>query len=88
MLDALTRPVIRDSHNHIRAENVKATGENLLLFSSWQTPLAADLFGWSTLNYPKTDEQEYIVEFDFLGKDSIHYYNKDSCEEEGETEHV
>lgn len=26
--------------------------------------------------YPKTDEQEYVVEFDFLGKDSIRYYNK------------
>lgn len=22
------------------------------------------------------DEQEYVVEFDFLGKDSIRYYNK------------
>lgn len=22
------------------------------------------------------DDQEYVVEFDFLGKDSIRYYNK------------
>lgn len=26
--------------------------------------------------YPKLDDQEYVVEFDFLGKDSIRYYNK------------
>lgn len=26
--------------------------------------------------YPKMDDQEYVVEFDFLGKDSIRYYNK------------
>ena len=26
--------------------------------------------------YSKLDDQEYVVEFDFLGKDSIRYYNK------------
>lgn len=26
--------------------------------------------------YPEIDGQEYVVEFDFLGKDSIRYYNK------------
>ncbi|KAG7265046.1 hypothetical protein CRUP_020173, partial [Coryphaenoides rupestris] len=26
--------------------------------------------------YSKADDQEYVVEFDFLGKDSIRYYNK------------
>lgn len=26
--------------------------------------------------YSKMDDQEYVVEFDFLGKDSIRYYNK------------
>ncbi|XP_061605762.1 DNA topoisomerase 1 isoform X5 [Phyllopteryx taeniolatus] len=26
--------------------------------------------------YPKMDEQKYVVELDFLGKDSIRYYNK------------
>lgn len=26
--------------------------------------------------YPEKDGQEYVVEFDFLGKDSIRYYNK------------
>uniref|UniRef100_A0A7N6AT41 DNA topoisomerase I n=1 Tax=Anabas testudineus TaxID=64144 RepID=A0A7N6AT41_ANATE len=26
--------------------------------------------------YPESDGQEYVVEFDFLGKDSIRYYNK------------
>jgi len=26
--------------------------------------------------YSKVDDQEYVVEFDFLGKDSIRYYNK------------
>lgn len=26
--------------------------------------------------YPKLDDQEFVVEFDFLGKDSIRYYNK------------
>lgn len=30
--------------------------------------------------YPKLDDQEYVVEFDFLGKDSIRYYNKISVE--------
>lgn len=26
--------------------------------------------------HPEMDGQEYVVEFDFLGKDSIRYYNK------------
>lgn len=26
--------------------------------------------------HPELDGQEYVVEFDFLGKDSIRYYNK------------
>ena len=26
--------------------------------------------------YPEKDGQEFVVEFDFLGKDSIRYYNK------------
>lgn len=26
--------------------------------------------------YPENDGQEFVVEFDFLGKDSIRYYNK------------
>lgn len=30
--------------------------------------------------HPKLDGQEHVVEFDFLGKDSIRYYNKVSVE--------
>lgn len=26
--------------------------------------------------YPEKDGQDFVVEFDFLGKDSIRYYNK------------
>lgn len=26
--------------------------------------------------YPENEGQEYVVEFDFLGKDSIRYYNR------------
>ncbi|VDN56701.1 unnamed protein product [Dracunculus medinensis] len=43
---------------------------------------AADTVGCCSLRcehiklHPKLDEKEYVVEFDFLGKDSIRYYNK------------
>lgn len=30
--------------------------------------------------HPELDGQEHVVEFDFLGKDSIRYYNKVSVE--------
>lgn len=30
--------------------------------------------------HPQLDGQEHVVEFDFLGKDSIRYYNKVSVE--------
>uniref|UniRef100_A0A668AB20 DNA topoisomerase I n=1 Tax=Myripristis murdjan TaxID=586833 RepID=A0A668AB20_9TELE len=54
----------------LRAGNEKEEGET------------ADTVGCCSLRvehiklYPKIDEQEYVVEFDFLGKDSIRYYNK------------
>uniref|UniRef100_A0A672JBG0 DNA topoisomerase I n=1 Tax=Salarias fasciatus TaxID=181472 RepID=A0A672JBG0_SALFA len=54
----------------LRAGNEKEEGET------------ADTVGCCSLRvehiklYPKMDEQEYVVEFDFLGKDSIRYYNK------------
>uniref|UniRef100_A0A087XRH2 DNA topoisomerase I n=1 Tax=Poecilia formosa TaxID=48698 RepID=A0A087XRH2_POEFO len=54
----------------LRAGNEKEEGET------------ADTVGCCSLRvehiklYPKLDEQEYVVEFDFLGKDSIRYYNK------------
>ncbi|XP_020327857.1 DNA topoisomerase 1 [Oncorhynchus kisutch] len=54
----------------LRAGNEKEEGET------------ADTVGCCSLRvehiklYPKMDDQEYVVEFDFLGKDSIRYYNK------------
>lgn len=54
----------------MRAGNEKEEGET------------ADTVGCCSLRvehiklYPKMDDQEYVVEFDFLGKDSIRYYNK------------
>ncbi|XP_069477851.1 DNA topoisomerase I, mitochondrial isoform X2 [Ambystoma mexicanum] len=54
----------------LRAGNEKEEGET------------ADTVGCCSLRvehiklYPKLDGQEYVVEFDFLGKDSIRYYNK------------
>lgn len=54
----------------LRAGNEKEEGET------------ADTVGCCSLRvehirlHPKMDEQEYVVEFDFLGKDSIRYYNK------------
>ncbi|KAM8864481.1 DNA topoisomerase I, mitochondrial isoform 2-T2 [Spinachia spinachia] len=54
----------------LRAGNEKEEGET------------ADTVGCCSLRvehiklYPKMEEQEYVVEFDFLGKDSIRYYNK------------
>ncbi|CAL1605715.1 unnamed protein product [Knipowitschia caucasica] len=54
----------------LRAGNEKEEGET------------ADTVGCCSLRvehiklYPKMDEQEFVVEFDFLGKDSIRYYNK------------
>lgn len=54
----------------LRAGNEKEEGET------------ADTVGCCSLRvehiklYPKLDDQEYVVEFDFLGKDSIRYYNK------------
>lgn len=54
----------------LRAGNEKEEGET------------ADTVGCCSLRvehiklYPEIDGQEYVVEFDFLGKDSIRYYNK------------
>ena len=54
----------------LRAGNEKEEGET------------ADTVGCCSLRvehirlYPKMDGQEFVVEFDFLGKDSIRYYNK------------
>uniref|UniRef100_A0A8K9UPZ9 DNA topoisomerase I n=1 Tax=Oncorhynchus mykiss TaxID=8022 RepID=A0A8K9UPZ9_ONCMY len=54
----------------LRAGNEKEEGET------------ADTVGCCSLRvehiklYSKMDDQEYVVEFDFLGKDSIRYYNK------------
>ncbi|XP_078542773.1 DNA topoisomerase I, mitochondrial [Lissotriton helveticus] len=54
----------------LRAGNEKEEGET------------ADTVGCCSLRvehiklHPKLDGQEYVVEFDFLGKDSIRYYNK------------
>ncbi|XP_061591973.1 DNA topoisomerase 1 isoform X1 [Cololabis saira] len=54
----------------LRAGNEKEEGET------------ADTVGCCSLRvehiklYTKIDHQEYVVEFDFLGKDSIRYYNK------------
>ncbi|CAL8325570.1 unnamed protein product [Merluccius merluccius] len=54
----------------LRAGNEKEEGET------------ADTVGCCSLRvehinlHPKMDDQEYVVEFDFLGKDSIRYYNK------------
>ena len=54
----------------LRAGNEKEEGET------------ADTVGCCSLRvehinlYPKLEDQEYVVEFDFLGKDSIRYYNK------------
>ncbi|XP_025969476.2 DNA topoisomerase I, mitochondrial isoform X1 [Dromaius novaehollandiae] len=58
----------------LRAGNEKEEGET------------ADTVGCCSLRvehiklYPKLDGQEHVVEFDFLGKDSIRYYNKVSVE--------
>uniref|UniRef100_A0A8C4ZYE3 DNA topoisomerase 1 n=1 Tax=Gadus morhua TaxID=8049 RepID=A0A8C4ZYE3_GADMO len=61
-------------HTHLflalRAGNEKEEGET------------ADTVGCCSLRvehinlYPEKDGQEFVVEFDFLGKDSIRYYNK------------
>ncbi|XP_034023160.1 DNA topoisomerase I, like isoform X1 [Thalassophryne amazonica] len=54
----------------LRAGNEKEEGET------------ADTVGCCSLRvehiklYPESEGQEYVVEFDFLGKDSIRYYNK------------
>lgn len=54
----------------LRAGNEKEEGET------------ADTVGCCSLRvehinlYPEKDGQEFVVEFDFLGKDSIRYYNK------------
>lgn len=54
----------------LRAGNEKEEGET------------ADTVGCCSLRvehinlHPELDGQEYVVEFDFLGKDSIRYYNK------------
>ncbi|KYO45283.1 DNA topoisomerase 1 isoform A [Alligator mississippiensis] len=54
----------------LRAGNEKEEGET------------ADTVGCCSLRvehiklHPELDEQEHVVEFDFLGKDSIRYYNK------------
>lgn len=54
----------------LRAGNEKEEGET------------ADTVGCCSLRvehiklYAKLEEQEFVVEFDFLGKDSIRYYNK------------
>lgn len=54
----------------LRAGNEKEEGES------------ADTVGCCSLRvehinlYPEKDGQEFVVEFDFLGKDCIRYYNK------------
>lgn len=65
---------VRNDHYNLqlalRAGNEKEEGET------------ADTVGCCSLRvehinlYTKLDDQEYVVEFDFLGKDSIRYYNK------------
>ncbi|KAI1890244.1 hypothetical protein AGOR_G00151720 [Albula goreensis] len=61
---------IRQRSLALRAGNEKEEGET------------ADTVGCCSLRvehislYPEKDGQEYVVEFDFLGKDSIRYYNK------------
>lgn len=58
----------------LRAGNEKEEGET------------ADTVGCCSLRvehiqlHPQLDGQEHVVEFDFLGKDSIRYYNKVSVE--------
>ncbi|XP_077127483.1 DNA topoisomerase I, mitochondrial isoform X2 [Ranitomeya variabilis] len=60
----------------LRAGNEKEEGET------------ADTVGCCSLRvehiqlYPEMDGQHYVVEFDFLGKDSIRYYNKVPVEKE------
>ncbi|KAE8599835.1 hypothetical protein XENTR_v10017350 [Xenopus tropicalis] len=60
----------------LRAGNEKEEGET------------ADTVGCCSLRvehiqlYPELDGQQYVVEFDFLGKDSIRYYNKVPVEKE------
>ncbi|XP_073433453.1 DNA topoisomerase I, mitochondrial isoform X2 [Dendrobates tinctorius] len=60
----------------LRAGNEKEEGET------------ADTVGCCSLRvehiqlYPEMDGQQYVVEFDFLGKDSIRYYNKVPVEKE------
>ncbi|XP_018123798.1 DNA topoisomerase I, mitochondrial isoform X2 [Xenopus laevis] len=60
----------------LRAGNEKEEGET------------ADTVGCCSLRvehiqlYPELDGQQYMVEFDFLGKDSIRYYNKVPVEKE------
>ncbi|XP_010792137.1 DNA topoisomerase 1 isoform X2 [Notothenia coriiceps] len=66
----------------LRAGNEKEEGET------------ADTVGCCSLRvehiklYPKMDDQEYVVEFDFLGKDSIRYYNKMPVEKRVRTGNV
>nr|DBA23890.1 TPA: hypothetical protein GDO54_011605 [Pyxicephalus adspersus] len=63
----------------LRAGNEKEEGET------------ADTVGCCSLRvehiqlFPELDGQKYVVEFDFLGKDSIRYYNKVPVEKETST---
>lgn len=75
---------VSDLQLALRAGNEKEEGET------------ADTVGCCSLRvehiklHPKLDDQEYVVEFDFLGKDSIRYYNKIPVEKRvraGEPDH-
>lgn len=64
------QPLVPVMQLALRAGNEKEEGET------------ADTVGCCSLRvehiqlYPKLEEREFVVEFDFLGKDSIRYYNK------------
>lgn len=66
----------------LRAGNEKEEGES------------ADTVGCCSLRvehiklYPEMDGQEFVVEFDFLGKDSIRYYNKVPVEKRVSASHL
>lgn len=70
LISFLTTPTPFPAQLALRAGNEKEEGET------------ADTVGCCSLRvehinlHPELDGQEYVVEFDFPGKDSIRYYNK------------
>lgn len=70
LISFLTTPTLFPAQLALRAGNEKEEGET------------ADTVGCCSLRvehinlHPELDGQEYVVEFDFPGKDSIRYYNK------------